>query len=170
MISPTYCQQMARYNRWQNTSLYREAAGLTQDQRRADRGAFFGSVQRTLCHILTADHIWMSRFDNWDMPKARGDKSPDWITDWNELTQARNSTDQRLIQWADALDDGALSGEVSWQSGIKTADVSAPLWSLVTHLFNHQTHHRGQVHALLTGYGCTPDATDFGFMPLTLEN
>jgi len=165
MISAAYAQNMVRYNRWQNRSLYREAGRLTDAQRREDRGAFFKSVQRTLCHILTADHIWMSRFDGWDMPSARGAKSPDWVTDWDQLCAQRIKTDERLIAWADRLSDADLAGNLTWISGLQGSENTRPKWILVAHMFNHQTHHRGQVHALLTSFGMTPDDTDLGFMP-----
>lgn len=165
MISPDYCQLLARYNQWQNQSLYREAERLTDAQRREDRGVFFKSIHRTLCHILCADHIWMHRFDGWDMPTARGDKTPDWVEGWDDLKEQRITSDSRLIAWADGLTKDALDGDLIWQSGIMGSDVSAPKWSLVAHMFNHQTHHRGQVHGILTGYGMSPDETDLGFMP-----
>ncbi|MCR8725609.1 DinB family protein [Frigidibacter sp. ROC022] len=165
LVTPDYARLMARYNAWQNRSLYREADKLTDAQRREDRGAFFGSVQRTLCHILTIDHVWMSRFDGWEMPAARGAQSPDWYPDWEPLCAARVETDARLIAWADGLTESALEGDLTWQSGLAGGTQTKPLALLVAHMFNHQTHHRGQVHALLTGFGCRPDDTDLGFMP-----
>lgn len=169
MISPDYCVMTSRYNAWQNKSLYREADLMTDTQRRQDRGAFFGSVQRTLCHILTGDHIWMSRFDGWDLPEARGFKSPDWITDWQELKVRRSETDVRFQVWADAVVQSDLNGDLTWWSGLERREETAPVWTLVSHMFNHQTHHRGQVHAMLTGFGMSPDETDLGFMPGTGE-
>jgi uncharacterized damage-inducible protein DinB len=145
--------------------LYREANKLTDDQRRADMGAFFQSIQRTLCHILTADHIWMSRFDGWDMPTARGAKSPDWVPDWADLCAKRIETDTRLIAWATKLNDVDLADDLTWGSGLQGQTMTEPRWLLVTHMFNHQTHHRGQVHAMLTRLGMVPDPTDLGFMP-----
>ena len=69
---------------------------------------------------------------------------------WDALKpNARNSTTS-ILAWADALDAGWLAGEITWFSGIAQKDVSAPKWMLLTHFFNHQTHHRGQAHAMLT--------------------
>ncbi len=167
MISAAYCQGLARYNRDQNQSLYREAAKLSEDQRREDRGVFFGSIQRTLCHILTADHIWMSRFDDWEMPDARGDTSPDWIAIWDGLKALRMASDTRLIEWADRLKDTSLKADLSWERGAEGEVETAPSWTLVAHMFNHQTHHRGQVHAMLTGFGMVPDETDLKFKAIT---
>jgi uncharacterized damage-inducible protein DinB len=165
VIDAAFVRTLARYNAWQNRSLYREADALDEARRREDRGAFFGSVHRTLCHILTADHVWMSRFDGWPMPEARGPRSPDWVTDWDELKERRATTDQRLIGWSERLADADLAGDLTWQSGPDGPVMSRPRWIVVTHLFNHQTHHRGQVHALLTGFGRSPDATDLPWMP-----
>lgn len=166
MISAEYCQQLARYNNRQKISLYREAEKLTDQQRRQDRGAFFKSIHRTMCHVLTADHIWMARFNGWEMPLARGDKSPDWISEWLALLDARKSTDSRLVVWADGLTDKRLEGEINLNSDPNTPEHLVLLWPLVVHMFNHQTHQRGQVHAMLTGFGMKPDATDFGFTPI----
>ncbi len=163
MISGEYCQGMARYNQWQNQSLYREAARLSDLQRREDRGVFFKSIHRTLCHILCADHIWMHRFDGWEIPKARGSDSPDWITSWDDLHALRVASDERLISWASGLNAYILAGNLTWRFGGKTTDNSALMWGLVVHMFNHQTHHRGQVHAMLTGFDMRPDETDINF-------
>ncbi|MEE9453907.1 MAG: DinB family protein [Paracoccaceae bacterium] len=164
MISVEYCQGLAGYNQWQNQSLYREATRLSDVQRREDCGAFFKSIHGTLCHILCADHIWMHRFDGWEMPKARGDDSPDWIASWDDLQALRIASDERLISWASGLNADILAGNLTWRSGGKTVDNSAAMWGLVVHMFNHQTHHRGQVHAMLTGFDMTPDETDIDFM------
>jgi uncharacterized damage-inducible protein DinB len=162
MITPDYARTMARYNAWQNRSLYREADRLTDAQRTEDRGAFFKSVQATLGHLLWGDTTWMSRFDGWEKPafSPRGEG-----LDWTWLKAARTEADARIIAWADRLTD--LAGELTWYSGIRKAEVSMPRWITVTHFFNHQTHHRGQVHALLTGFGMKPDDTDIFLMPDT---
>jgi uncharacterized damage-inducible protein DinB len=162
VISLDYARTMARYNAWQNRSLYREADRLTETQRSEDRGAFFGSVQATLGHLLWGDRMWMARFGSGEKPvfSAKGEG-----LDWGWLTEARRDTDARISAWAAGLTDADLAGDLTWHSAILKADRTQPRWILVTHFFNHQTHHRGQVHALLTGFGMTPDATDLGFMP-----
>ncbi|MHA3913262.1 DinB family protein [Halovulum sp. GXIMD14793] len=156
MISVDYIRNFARYNTRQNQSLYREAGCLTDQERRQARGAYFKSIHRTLCHVLTADHIWMSRFDGWRMPPARGDKTPDWIVDWQAMCALRVDTDLKIITWADALKQSDLDRKPN--AGGEA--IAEPHWLLITHMFNHQTHHRGQVHAMLTGAGRHPDETD----------
>lgn len=164
MITPDYARTMARYNAWQNRSLYREAARLDDARRCADRGAFFGSIHNTLAHLLWGDIMWMRRFeDGWEAPDfgpAEGARALDWYT----LVARRRDADARISDWAARLTPDALEGDLSWHSGIENRTLTKPRWMLVTHLFNHQTHHRGQVHAMLTACGMTPDATDLGFM------
>lgn len=164
MITADYARVMARYNAWQNRSLYREAGRLTDMQRREDRGAFFRSVHGTLGHILWGDTMWMSRFDGWAKPPVGPADAERWL-DWDGLYAARTEADARISAWAARLTDADLGGELTWYSGILKREVSKPRWITVVHFFNHQTHHRGQVHALLTGFGMKPDDTDLGFMP-----
>jgi uncharacterized damage-inducible protein DinB len=151
---------MARYNTWQNSSLYREADVVGDAARRMDRGAFFGSIQATLSHIWLGDSMWLSRFDGWDKPATI-----DMIDDWEELKSLRSVIDAGISNWASGLVQSDLVGDLSWHSAILNASLTKPKWMLVTHMFNHQTHHRGQVHAMLTAAGGTPDATDLCFMP-----
>jgi uncharacterized damage-inducible protein DinB len=165
MISPEHARLMARYNAWQNDSLYTAAGRLDDGDRRADRGAFFKSVHGTLNHILWADHLWMSRFSDWDKPAISGAESPGFFADWNDLKSARAAADARLIGFADELTPAALAVPLAWYSGVLKADVTLPRWVCLTHFFNHQTHHRGQTHALLTAAGARPEDTDLIFMP-----
>ena len=165
MITADHARTMARYNRWQNRSLYTAADGLDAAARILDRGAFFGSIHRTLSHLLWGDTIWMSRFDGWPEPGAGIAQSPDWVADWSDLRQRRTEADARILDWATALTDTALAGRLAWFSGALGRDVEKPLALCVAHFFNHQTHHRGQVHAMLTAAGARPEATDLFAMP-----
>ncbi|MBT8423367.1 MAG: DinB family protein [Silicimonas sp.] len=165
MIRPDFVKTMARYNRWQNSSLYRAAAGLEDAERRLDRGAFFGSIHGTLSHLLWGDSMWMSRFDGWDKPGGGVSDTPNWVPDWDDLVARRAAADERIMVWADAVTGPALDGELSWYSGILERDIQKPLALCVVHFFNHQTHHRGQVHAMLTAAGARPDDTDLFIMP-----
>jgi|TARA_R100000501_G_scaffold12618_1_gene23271 uncharacterized damage-inducible protein DinB len=164
MIDSEYARTMARYNLWQNRSLYCEGDRLDDDQRRANRGAFFGSLHATLAHILWGDMMWMSRLDGWEKPAAGPADGEKWL-DWEGLKATRAEADLRIAEWADRLEDADLLGDFSWYSGILKRDVSKPMWIVVAHVFNHQTHHRGQAHAILTSFGMTPDDTDLSFMP-----
>lgn len=165
MIDAAYVLCLARYNRWQNDNLYRVADGLTEDARRLPRGAFFGSIHRTLNHILWGDMMWMSRFADTQKPVVALSGSVELHADWSELMRARRDFDVVIEGWADQLDSDWLSGDLTWYSGVTRSERTMPRWVLVTHMFNHQTHHRGQVHAMLTQAGGKPDDTDLMLMP-----
>lgn len=165
MIPAAYCRQMARYNQWQNDSLMTAAETLDDAALRAERGAFFGSIFGTFNHVLWGDGMWMSRFAGWPPPGGRIADSPRLTTDWATFRDRRQDADQRLIDWADGLDDAALKGELSWHSGALGQNVARPRALLVAHMFNHQTHHRGQIHAMLTAAGARPGDTDLFVMP-----
>jgi uncharacterized damage-inducible protein DinB len=165
MITPAFVQVMADYNAWQNRSLYAAAATLADAERRRDRGAFFGSIHGTLNHLLWADRIWMSRFDGWEKPAVAIADSARMIDSFEALRAARIEADARIIAWAARLDPAWLAGELRWFSTIAQAETVRPCALLVVHLFNHQTHHRGQAHALLTAAGARPEPTDLPWMP-----
>ena len=165
MIGRDYAVQMARYNRWQNRSLYAAADNLTDADRRADRGAFFKSIHGTLSHILWGDTIWMSRFDGWAAPDVAIPGSPGWIEDWDTLKTRRSDADEAILAWAGRLTDADVAGDLGWYSGAMGRDVTKPRDQCIVHFFNHQAHHRGQVHAMLTAAGARPDDTDLVFMP-----
>ncbi|MBY0420755.1 MAG: DinB family protein [Parvularculaceae bacterium] len=164
-IDPDYARVMARYNRWQNQSCYREAARLSEAERKQDRGAFFKSIHGTLSHILFGDQIWLHRFAATPAPRAKSIKeSADAYPDFTSLTDDRVAFDDDIIAWANALDPAWLHGDLTWFSEALGREVTRSRALLVVHFFNHQTHHRGQVHALLTSVGLKPDDTDLAFM------
>lgn len=168
MISPDHVRLMARYNAWQNASLFTAVATIDDAARRIDRGAFFGSIHATLNHILWADRIWMARFaEGFEAPPPGFDASTQLHRDWADLAAARRDFDQRIADWAANVSPDWLSGELSWFSGAAGREISQPRWRLVAHIFNHQTHHRGQVHAMATAAGARPEDTDLFLMPET---
>lgn len=168
MITVEFARTMARYNAWQNRSLYAAAGSLSDEQRKADRGAFFGSIHGTLCHLLFADQAWMHRFTAGATPRPKAAsiaESATAIPDWDELRREREPFDAVIRSWADGLDAAWLEGDLTWFSGVQQANITRPRNLLVAHFFNHQTHHRGQAHALITHFGAHPEATDLPFMP-----
>jgi len=172
MIDPAYVQRMARYNRWQNQNLYGVADTLGDDERRRERGAFFGSIHNTLSHLLWGDQIWMSRFRSEARPQADVPTLNSGIPDfaslfgaWDSLRRERVAFDEAIIAWADNADPAWLKGDLHYYSGAVKRDLSKPVWQLITHFFNHQTHHRGQVHCMLTQAGGKPDTTDLPSLP-----
>src|SRR5215471_4794650 len=126
MIGSAYIRRMARYNRWQNANLYGVADGLSAQEREKERGAFFGSIHKTLSHLLWADRVWMSRFA--DVPRAPGG-IPDSVAlypDWTILSAERARFDQTIIDWADGVDDGWLAGDQTYYSGAAKRDLTRP--------------------------------------------
>lgn len=168
MISVSHVCTMARYNAWQNRSLYSAAGSLTGAEREKQRGAFFGTIHNTLSHILWGDQQWMSRFapDKVSKPPLLVRDHPGNYPAWTDLEARRTAFDQTMIDWADALDPAWLEGDLTWYSGAAKAELVKPRWVLVVHMFNHQTHHRGQVHAMLTAAGARPDDTDLMLMEM----
>ncbi|WP_108880960.1 DinB family protein [Anderseniella sp. Alg231-50] len=156
---------MARYNAWQNQSVLDAADTLDDTARNLDRGAFFGSIRGTLSHLLWGDQIWLSRFSGSPAPAVSSiEASADMCGSWGELKQQRTATDQAISSWAQNLDATWLEDDLTWFSGAAKREVTKPAGFLVMHFFNHQTHHRGQVHAMLTAAGAKPDDTDLFFM------
>ena len=165
MIDPGYVQRMARYNRWQNENLYGVADTLTDAERRRERGAFFGSIHATLNHLLWGDQIWMSRLAGSPRPEGGIPESVSRHAQWSDLKRERGAFDEIIIEWADHLDPAWLAGDLTWFSVAAKTELSNPRWLLVTHMFNHQTHHRGQTHCMLTQAGGKPKDTDLPLMP-----
>lgn len=167
MITQKFVQTMARYGQWQNESVFTAAGGLTDAERRQDRGAFFGSIHETLNHLLWGDQIWMHRFADTPAPKSSTiPGSSAQIDDWTSLRRERAAFDGVISTWADDLSSDWLAGRMTWFSVAANREISAPHGLLVTHMFNHQTHHRGQANAMLTAAGATPDDTDLMLLAL----
>lgn len=160
MIDTGYVRTMARYNAWQNESLLTAASTLGDAARRQDRGAFFKSIHGTLCHLLWADRMWLSRFAGTPKPTLRIHESGDLVAGWEDFVAQRSEWDGRIADWAGSLSADWLAGDLVWFSGATQREMRKPRALLVAHLFNHQTHHRGQVHAMLTAAGARPDDTD----------
>lgn len=165
MVTPEYVRLMAAYNRWQNDGLRRIVTAMDDGALRQDRGAFFGSILGTLNHLLWGDRMWLSRFAGTAAPKVALAQSPDLMPTAAEWAAQRVRTDGAILVWAQGLRAIDLAGELTWYSGVAKTEVTRPLAPLVVHFFNHQTHHRGQVHAMLTAAGERPGDTDLFLMP-----
>jgi uncharacterized damage-inducible protein DinB len=160
MITPAFVRTMAAYNAEMNRRLYAAAARISDEERRKPRGAFWGSIHGTFNHLLWGDMVWMSRFDGWPQPPVRIKQSAELIGDFVELEAARVKADGDISRWASRIDDVWLDVDLVWFSGAANREIRAPRRLLVTHMFNHQTHHRGQVHAMLTAAGQETGDTD----------
>ena len=145
-----HLDMLAAYNEWANRRLYDAAAGLPDEDYRAERGAFFGSLHGTLNHILVGDRIWMRRFTGTgDAPQRLDAILHD---DFHELRAARRAEDARIVAYIAGLGAADLDGVVRYRTLRDPTEIEQPLVPLLLHFFNHQTHHRGQAHCLLTGF------------------
>ena len=166
LVEPGYVRTMAAYNASMNNRLYDAAARISDDERRADRGAFFKSLLGTLNHLLWADHVWMARFDGWERPTVLQKDSGSLFADFDALRDAREEADRRINDWASRVRGDWLHGDLTWHSNTTNAPMTLPAGYAVMHFFNHQTHHRGQAHALLTAAGEDTHGTDLlGMVP-----
>ncbi|TCR93003.1 DinB family protein [Rhizobium sp. BK376] len=148
---PRHLQMFANYNRWANRLLFDAAATLTDTEYHRDMGAFFGSLHRTLDHLMVADMMWMHRFTgSGDLPQTLGIALYETL---ETLDAARQRLDQRIIDWVAILDEAALSRDITYRPVTRPMEFTHPLGPTLFHLFNHQTHHRGQCHAILTALG-----------------
>ncbi|MEM1151228.1 MAG: DinB family protein [Pseudomonadota bacterium] len=164
MITTEHVRTMARYNRWQNKSMVRAAGTLPHESLVEDKGAFWGSILRTLNHILWADRIWMARFEGLERPPLSMQEGSEAFATLPEYQAERVAYDDHIMTWAGTITDQWLLSGLSWFSGAAGSDMTMPCGLCVTHFFNHQTHHRGQVHAMLTAAGAQTGDTDLFLM------
>lgn len=150
-------RRLARYNAWANDRLYDACARLGPADYRAPRSSFFGSIHATLNHILVGDRIWMGRFEQKPSDLARLDAI--LFDDFTELRAARAVEDARILGYAGSLDDDVLATTLRYRTTAGEARELPLAWALV-HFFNHQTHHRGQTHAMLSGTPIPPPPLD----------
>jgi uncharacterized damage-inducible protein DinB len=149
---------MARFNAWVNDRLYETVAGVPEAAYREDRGAFFGSIHHTLNHLLAVDRLWTGRIEGVD----RGVRALDQVLydDFAGLRAARAEEDARLIALVDRLGADGLGATVTYRRILGSGEQHTRCDLILITLFNHQTHHRGQVHAMLTRAGVTPPPWD----------
>ncbi|MCG8510400.1 MAG: DinB family protein [Rhodospirillales bacterium] len=152
-----HLRTLAAYGAWANERLYGAIAGLSDDDYRADRGAFFGSIHGTLNHILVADRLWMGRLVD-DMPDI---PTLDTILHdhFTDLRAARRAEDKRIADFVGSLPPARLDDVLSYRTMAGDAN-RTPIGLVLTHMFNHATHHRGQVHGLLSQVPADPPPLD----------
>jgi uncharacterized damage-inducible protein DinB len=163
MMSPEWLGALARYNTWMNGKLYALAAALSDEVRKRDSGAFFKSIHGTFNHLLLADRVWLARFKGVTVPAdfmGPGIRSLDQelYSDFEELRRERTLTDDELAAWVSELTPQRLAAPLVFMR--RGQQQESPLWWSVAHLFNHQTHHRGQVTTLLMQQEYDPGVTD----------
>jgi uncharacterized damage-inducible protein DinB len=153
----THFVMFSRYNAWANERLYDATAKLSDADYRADRGAFFKSMHGTLNHLLVGDRIWMHRFTGTEPTSDKLDSI--LYEDFSALREARRNEDARINRFVDGLSTADLDGNIRYRTITNPQDIEQPLAPALDHFFNHQTHHRGQAHGLLTAI--TGDAPSF---------
>jgi uncharacterized damage-inducible protein DinB len=141
----------AAYNRWANGRIYDAAAQLSEEAFARDTGAFFKSMMGTLNHVLVADRVWMKRFTG----EGEAPATLDTIlhADFAKLRAAREAEDNRIAKWVGSLGDKAFGGRFTYMTVTDMRTISQRLAPALDHFFNHQTHHRGQAHMILTSLG-----------------
>jgi uncharacterized damage-inducible protein DinB len=149
---------MARYNAWANARLFRMAGALPDELYRKDVGAYFKNLHGTLNHLLTADRIWMHRLTGVGEQPVK--LNAILFDDLSSLRAARVEEDSRIVDFVQGLAEPAF--EELWEyRTLKGEPLTQRRRETLAHLFNHQTHHRGQAHAILTVLGVTePDPLD----------
>jgi len=165
MITVEYCRLLARYNRWQNTSLVTASDGLTEAERWKDQGAFFKSIAATLNHLYWADALMLERIKGNERPQDTITHSLASPSDWSEYKDLRLQRDAEIEKWAADIAASELNGIIKWYPLDGSARLEMPKAACIVQLFNHQTHHRGQIHAMLTANGTKPEPTDIPTMP-----
>ncbi len=153
----TIFQTLARYNRVANQRLYEACAQIRDDEYRRQRAGSFGSIHSLLNHGLLADRIWMSRFS------GGGKTTPSLNTvlyqEFPALRSAREQDDLAMEDFFRNAPESFLTKTLSYTNskGIHYEEAAVPA---VLHMFNHQTHHRGQVHVMLSQCGVQPPSLD----------
>lgn len=166
MISAGYVKTMARYNAWQNKQLMRILDAMSEDELRLERGAFFGSIMGTINHLLWADMLWMNRFDpSAPTPPCAAADALTMFPTFGTWSAERFRTDGVITLWAERVKSVTLHGEMTWYSAVMKQDFTRPIATCVAHFFNHQTHHRGQVHMMLTAAGQDAPVSDLILLP-----
>jgi uncharacterized damage-inducible protein DinB len=163
MLDRDYVRLMSEYNLWLNDKVYTACAALPDAERKLDRGAFFKSIHGTLSHLLWADRANLSRLLKWEL--EIGKPSDVLFDDFDALLRERKRLDALLLEWAQNLEEGALAAAFEVRSVAYKRRRSMPLYLLVVQVFNHQTHHRGQLTTLLSQLGIDIGSTDLPFSP-----
>lgn len=158
-----YFEPLAKYNTWMNRKLYTLCDALDDETRKRDRGSFFGSIHRTLDHILFGDIAWLERLR--DKSFTPRNINQEIYKDWNELKTERYKLDKEIERWVQTFNEEMLDEIITFTSNVDKKQRDIPMRILVQHLFNHQTHHRGQLTTLLSQLNIDYGSTDLPFLP-----
>lgn len=148
----------AAYNQWANDLLLKECEAITTDEYHRDLGTYFNSIHGTMDHLLVADKIWLHRFSGQGDPIDSLDET--LTGDLTVLKEKRLVLDSRICAVIDQMLEKDFMRTMIYRTVRKPLVMQQPLGAALFHFFNHQTHHRGQVHAMLTQIGRKPAALD----------
>ena len=163
MFPKNYVELMAEYNKWMDQKIYSVCRDIPDQDRKKDMGAFFKSIHGSLNHIYFGDIAWIERLrDNKFTPRQIG---VDIFQDFEELRAAQEKMDSEILEWAGNLTPDFLNQPFDYVSNVENFSRKLPRWVLAAHMFNHQTHHRGQVTTLIKQLGYEPGITDIPWMP-----
>jgi uncharacterized damage-inducible protein DinB len=163
-------QLLAEYNRWFNQRLYAACEQLPDYERKRERGAFFGSIHNTLNHLIWADRLWLQRFaaqgqdfvaltpELLELPEGAGHGTV-LYEDWAALRVERELLDAAIEGWTHEM-PAEFPLCIIRYANTKGVQREHAAWKAITHFFNHQAHHRGQVTTLLLQAGVDPGITD----------
>ncbi|MFU0503515.1 DinB family protein [Pseudaminobacter sp. NGMCC 1.201702] len=160
-------RRMARNNLWSNDRLYRAVLALRPGEFEAERTSFFPSIKETLNHIHLIDLFYFDMLEE----KGVGLGLLDGFIAYDDprkLAAAQADFDRKLVVFCDGLAETDLERRVSTdrdEAGI----IPERIGDLLTHLFLHQIHHRGQVHAMLSGTSVAPPQLDEFFLDYDLR-
>jgi uncharacterized damage-inducible protein DinB len=149
---------LAEYNRWMNENLCTVCSGMKDEERKRDMGSFFRSIHATFNHILLVDRLWLARIRKEPITVSSLDQ--ELYADFSELTRERTKTDKDIALLVKSLDTKNLIEPVVYTSIVSKTEVVLPLGSILIHLFHHQTHHRGQITAMISQLGYDYGKTD----------
>jgi uncharacterized damage-inducible protein DinB len=150
-------ERMARYNSWANRRIYGAVAQLDYEEFHAPRSGFFPSIAKTLNHMVVTDRIWLGRFTDKLSDHRRLDETP--YDDFAALTAAREAEDQRIIAFFKELPQARIDSVFNYQNTAGEPK-SSEMLPVLAHFFNHQAHHRGQAHAMLSATRVAPPSLD----------
>ncbi|HEY8354586.1 MAG TPA: DinB family protein [Methylophilaceae bacterium] len=151
-------KRMASYNAWMNQRLFAVCADMGEEERKRNLGAFFRSIHGTLNHILLVDRLWLARIHG--RPFTVSSLDQELFSDFEALAAARKETDGDIAFLTETVEADDLGRAISYHSLVSQTETVLPLSTIMLHMFMHQTHHRGQVTAMISRLGYEYGSTD----------
>ncbi len=156
-------RELAHYNAWMNKNLYAHLGDMADEHRKQNMQLFFGSIHGTLNHLLLVDRLWLARLQGETYPIESLDQ--ELYSEFAQLRLQRKKTDRKLAEHIEGLNEADLETPVTYTSATSGQQRSFTTPTVLMHVFNHQTHHRGQITAAMSQFGVEYGVTDLIFMP-----